>query len=253
MENIPDSVTVGETETTEVQAPEVTAVTPEPTETIEVLEALAEKTDDVVPLKKYMTEKNGKRDAEARATALEAELTQLRSQPRTEQTSVDVKAIATKHDIDEQVLHDILDASYTMTKERVRQELEAELSPKLEEFETIKREKERENFNAKFDTLLAKTLAESPEYKDLVDPTDLKKWIKSGEYSKLNLPQLVELKYGKFVQGKRTIEQAHPSKDAEPPKETSEWTVEDWQKLETDPSYKKKWSDGLEDRLRKYM
>ncbi len=229
----------------------VESVNKTPKETLEHLETLSEKTDDAIPLKKYMAEKNAKREAENKVKELQAELEKARSAPKS-QTLANIKAISEEYDINEDVLNAILNASYTMTKEKVREELEAEFSPKLAEFESIKRENSQKDFETKFNGMLSNTLAEMPEYKDLVDADDLKQWVKSGNYSKLSLPQLIEQKYGKFVQGKKTIEQGHSAKEVEVA-DVSNMTDADYMKLDSDPALKEKWAKSLPDRLRSIL
>lgn len=222
-----------------------------PKETLEHLETLAEKTDDAIPLKKYMAEKNAKREAESKVAELQAELEKARNAPKSE-TPASVRAISEQYDISEDVLNAILNASYTMTKDKVREELEAEFSPKLAEFETIKQEKTKHEFETKFNDALTDTLNDMPEYKDLVDTDDLKTWVKSGKYSKLNLPQLIEQKYGKFVQGKKTIEQGYSAKEVDVV-DVSNMTDNDYMKLDSDPALKEKWAKNLPDRLRSIL
>ena len=220
-------------------------------ETIEQLETLVEKADDAIPLKKYMAEKNARREAEKKAKELESEITKLRTQPQSE-TPASIKAIAEQYDINEDVLKAIVDVSRTMTKQEVREELEAELNPKLAEFEKIKQDKTRVEFENKFNTMLDETFKEMPEYKDLVDIDDLKTWVKSGKYSKLSLPQLIEQKYSKFVVGKKTLEQGHSSREV-PEVDVKNMSNEDYLKLDSDPTLREKWAGSLEDRLRKFM
>lgn len=238
--------------TTEVVQPEETK--PQ-METLESLETLSEKTDDSVPLKKYMAEKHAKRDAEAKAKELEAEITKLRENPykSNQDIKVDVKSLSEKHGIDEEVLSDILNASYNITKEKVKAELQQELNPKLAELETIKKEKEKQDFENKFNNLVNQSLQEMPEYVDLVDKDDLKQWIKSGQYSKLTLPELIEQKYGKFVVGKKTLESSHASKQVEKPDTSKPLSDDQYIKLDTDPQLRKEWSESLIERAKRMM
>lgn len=226
-----------------------------PEETLEVLETLSEKSDDVVPLKKYMAEKNAKREAEHKAKDLEVEIAKLRENPykSNQDIKVDVQSLSEKHGIDAEVLQDILNASYNMTKEKVKAELEQEFTPKLAEFEQIKREKEKQDFESKFNNLVSQSLNEMPEYSDLVDKDDLKTWVKSGQYSKLTLPQLIEQKYGKFLVGKKTIESSHASKQVEMPDTSKPLSDEQLLKLDTDPELRKKWAEGLTERMKRMM
>ena len=228
---------------------------PKQEETIETLETLSEKTDDVVPLKKYMAEKNAKREAEQKAKTLEAELAKLRENPSksSQELNLDVKTLSEKHGIDEEVLSDILSMSHKMTKEQVRQELEQEINPKLAEFEQIKKEKVQQEFEQKFNSLIDKSLTEMPEYANLVDKEDLKQWVKSGQYSKLTLPQLIEQKYSKFVVGKKTIESSHASKQVEMPDTSKPLSDEEYLKLDTNPELREKWAGSLLERAKRMM
>lgn len=237
------------TEETPKEAPKA------PEETLETLETLSEKSEDNVPLKKYMAEKHAKREAEQRAQQLEAEIAKLRENPykSNQDVKLDVKSLSEKHQIDEEVLSDILNASYNMTKEKVLQEIEKEINPKLLELEGIKREREVKSFDEKLSNDVSRVLKEMPEYSDLVDKEDLKIWIKSGQYSKLTLPQLIEQKYSRFVTGKKTIETSHASKQIEIPDTSKPLSDEQYLKLDTDPELRKEWSKGLLDRVRRAM
>jgi len=243
--------------TPEVEQPEETKPQEEQPqkETLESLETLSEKTDDSVPLKKYMAEKNAKRDVEAKVKQLEAEITKLRENPykSNQDIKVDVKSLSEKHGIDEEVLSDILNASYSMTKDKVKAELESELSPKLAEFEQIKREKEKQDFEAKFNNLVEASLNEMPEYANLIDKDDLKQWVKSGQYSKLTLPQLIEQKYGKFVVGKKTLENSYASKQVEKTDTSKPLSDDQYLKLDTDPQLRKEWSESLLERAKRML
>lgn len=247
-------------EKTEEKQPEaVEKVEEQPKEqapTLEELETLSEKTDEHVPLKKYMAEKNAKREAEDKAKVLESELQKLRENPykSNEDIKVDVKSLSEKHQIDEEVLADILKASYTLTKDKVKAELEQELAPTLKEIEHTKREKERQEFDSKFNSLLDQSLKEMPEYSELVDKDDLKDWVKSGQYSKLTLPELIEKKYGKFVTGKKTLETSHASKSIDTNIDKSKpLTDEQYLQLDSNPELKKEWAESLQERVRKYL
>lgn len=232
---------------------EVEETKAEPVETLETLENLSEKTEDNIPLKKFMAEKNARRDAEAKAKELEAEISNLRNSPKSDnQIKLDVSYLSDKHGIDEEVLRDILEASYSMSKDKIKQELEQEFNPKLAEFEGMKKEKEKQVFETKFQNTLNSTLEEMPEFKDLVDTEDLKTWIRSGQYSKLSLPQLIEQKYGKFVVGKKAIENNITSgRETALPSKTDVLTDEQFLQLDTNPELKKRWAEGLEERLRR--
>lgn len=222
-------------------------------ETLESLEEESLKTADKVPLKSMLNERGKRREAEDRVAELERELTRIReSGQNSSETVFDVRSLSDKHGIDEDVLSDILQASYTLTKSKVKEEIEKEIAPKLAEAESIKREREAQTFNDKFQNLLNETLSQMPDYKDLVDSDDVKDWVRSGKYSKLTMSELLEKKYSKFIPGKKSIESGISVKEVETPK-LDKMTVEDYARLEKDPEFKKKWSEDLENRLRNYM
>lgn len=222
-------------------------------ETLESLEEASTTTSDAVSLKRFMNEKNARRDAETKAKELETEIARLRESGKSEkEVQVDVKSLSDKHGIDEEVLSDILNASYNLTKNKVREELEAELSPKLAEIEQIKREKEVQTFENKFESILSDAIKSMPEYKDLIDKDDVKDWVKSGKYTKLTMSELLEQKYSKFVTGKKSIESGQSVRESVVP-DVSNMTNEDYINLDKNPELKKKWAEGLEDRLRNFM
>lgn len=223
-------------------------------ESIESLESAGEKADDRVPLRKYMEEKKARQEIEERAQSLAQELERVRvSGNQGNDTNFDLSYLSQKHNIDEDVLRDIVNATYSITKDSVRAELEQDIAPALSELNSIKREKEQQKFESQFNKLLNESLEEMPEYSSLVDKDDLKEWIKSGKYSKLTMPQLIEQKYGKFVGAKKTIDGGYTASRETTIPDPSNMTDKDWVEIENNQELKKKWQGSLEDRLRKFM
>ncbi len=223
-------------------------------EPLETLETLSEKAEDRVPLKKYMEEKRARKELEEQAQTLAQELERIRnSGANTREVNYDLSRLSEKHNVDEDVLRDIVEASYAINKDRLKAELENDINPKLAEFESMKQEKQKQNFENTFNGLLKESLSEMPEYSDIIDKDDLKTWITSGKYSKLTLPQLIEQKYGKFVGSKKSIDGGYtPGREAVVPNPEN-MTDKDWTNIENDPALKDKWKGSLEDRLRKFM
>lgn len=252
--NTPMEMTVGDTkEVDNLDTQPIEDIVETPQETLESLEESAVSTSDAVPLKRFMSEKNARRDAETKAKELEQEIANLRESGKSgNEVKLDVKSLSDKHGIDEEVLSDILNASYNLTKNKVREELEAELSPKLAEMEQIKKDREIQSFENKFEQILSDALKSMPEYGDLIDKNDVKDWVKSGKYSKLTMQELLEQKYSKFVTGKKSIESGQSVREVSTP-DVSNMTSEDYLRLDKDPELKKKWAAGLEDRLRNHM
>jgi len=223
-------------------------------EPIETLESLSEKAEDRVPLKKYMEEKRARKETEEKFQVIAQELERIRnSGASNREVNYDLSQLSEKHNVDEDVLRDIVEASYVINKDRLKAELENDINPKLAEFESMKQEKQKQNFENTFNKLLTESLTEMPEYSDVIDKEDLKTWIASGKYSKLTLPQLIEQKYGKFIGSKKSIDGGYtPGREAVVPSPEN-MTDKDWVNIENDPALKDKWKGSLEDRLRKYM
>lgn len=223
-------------------------------EPIESLSEIVEKADDRVPLKKYMEEKRARQELEEQAQTLAQELERVRNSGiQGYDTNFDVDYLSQKHNIDADVLRDIINATSAITSEAVRAKVNEEIAPALSELTGIKREKEQKKFDDQFNKILSESIEDMPEYKDLIDKDDLKEWIRSGKYSKLTMPQLIEQKYGKFVGAKKTIDGGYtPGRESSIPDPTN-MTDEDWVNIDKNPDLKKKWQGSLEDRLRKFM
>lgn len=225
---------------------------------IEELEEIVEKTDDHVPLKKFMEEKKARKEAEeraARAEQLAQEIEAERAHSRTRGTSNGtISDLAEKYDVSEEFIQDMLNVSYAVNREAIRKEIDEEYSPRLAEIDKIKSKEQQQQFDKQFNDLLNESLSDMPEFKDIIDKDDLKTWIKSGKYSKLTLPQLIEEKYGKFVApGKKSLDSGYVQSREQNVPEPSNMTDQDWVNIENNPELKKKWQGSLEDRLRKYM
>lgn len=221
---------------------------------IETLEDVAQKVDDRVPLKKYMEEKKSRQELETRADELAQELKRIKESGQSKsETNFDIDYLSEKHNIDQEVLKDIINATHSITKDSIRAELEEELGPRFQELDSIKKEKEKQNFESQFNKILKESIAEMPEYTGLVDEDDLKTWIRSGQYSKMTMPELIEKKYGRFVSAKKSIDSGYTASREQPIPEPDKMTDDDWMNIDKNPELKKKWANSLEDRLKKYM
>lgn len=227
-------------------------VKPEPKDEVTLGELASEPKEnkaDSIPLKKYMDEKNARRQAEARVKELQDAIDEASGDNTLDKAGI--KELSDKHGISESVVKDLVKMSAQATRAQVKAEIEEELSPQMEEIEKSKAEKAQAEFDAKLGGAIDAVLKDSPEFADVVDREDIKSWIQSGKYSKLTLTQLVEQKYGKFVTGKKKpIEDDYtPDRTGDLP-DTSKMTDEDYLRLDKDPALREKWAKDLPNRLR---
>ena len=243
----------------EVAVPEVKEETPAPAEAKpeqkdevtlgELASEPKENKADSIPLKKYMEEKNARKQAEAKAKELQDAIDASSGDDTLDKAGI--KELSEKHGISEDVVKDLIKMSAKATRAQVKAEIEEELSPQMEEIEKSRADKAQAEFDTKLTGAIDAVLKDSPEFADAVDREDVKSWIQSGKYSKLTLSQLMEQKYGKFVKGnKKPIEDDYkPDRTGDLP-DTSKMTDEDYLRLDKDPALREKWAKDLPNRLR---
>jgi hypothetical protein len=244
-----------EIKTEEAEAPVVEKTEEAPKEDEVSIEDLAgplpETKSDAIPLKKYMSEKNARKEAEAQVKDLQKAILDNANDKALDSDAI--RELSQKHDISEEALRDLIKVSSNATRAQVKKEIEDELSPQIQELETAKAERAQRDWNKKFNTAVSNTLTDMPEFTELVDKDDIKDWVQSGKYSKLTLPQLIEQKYGKYVKGKKSMDGDYaPAREHEIP-DVHNMTDGDYANLDKDPALKAKWKEGLEDRLRHIM
>ncbi len=220
----------------------------------EALEAEPKKDDDRVPLNKYMEEKRARRDAEAQAETLQAEISKLKvagmsgNMPITE-VNEQLRKLAEEHNVDETFLTKLVSTVRTATKSEIKEELEKDYNPKLAKLE---QERKLEQAEKKFDAIFSKSLKDMPEYDGVVNKEVIKALAFNPANGKKTLPQIIEEAYGSAIQGRKSIESSHPSREAETPNIVNP-TKEDWEKIEADPKAKEDWSKSTEQTLRQFM
>lgn len=220
-------------------------VTP-PAENLESLQEDSKEMKPTVGLDKFLDEKTKRKDAEAKAEALAREVETLKTSNKSAvEISSDLKALALEHNVDEGFLVKLVSTVQGQTKKQI----EAEMLPKLQEFET---ETRKDKFEKKFEDLFSKTLTENPEYKEIVNKDVIKTLALNPMNAKKTLPQLLEEAYGNAVQGKKTLETGQAGREPEKI-DFSKMTTEDYEKINSNPELKKAHSDHLFQNARKYL
>lgn len=181
------------TDVTAEVAPEVTEAPKEETvgEALEIPEAVTPK-EDTVSLKKYMSEKNARKE-------LEAQLQALQDAPHrtSKQVSTDLKALADEHNVDV----DFLEKLTETIEARNEAKTEAKLQPL--------REKERqEKIEIAFSSAYDRTMALMPEYAHVVNRNVIKTLSLDPANKNKTFTQIIEEAYGSAIGGKKTVERA---------------------------------------------
>lgn len=136
-----------------------------------------------------------------RRKELEREIAELKANPPKSAVEINasIKQLAEEHNVDPEFL-DKFAAS-------VRSQLEDSFDERLRPLTEKKQAKERED---KFTNLYNKTLAEMPEFGEVVNGEVIKQLAFNPANANKTLPQLLEETYGKFVVGKKSIETTTP-------------------------------------------
>jgi hypothetical protein len=209
---------------------------------------------DKVPLNKFMEEKRLRRDAEAQAETLKAEIEELKSKSIGGSMPIlaindELKKLATEHNVDEAFLAKLVSTVKNVSTNEIKKELEKDYSPKLTK---IEQERTMERAEKKFDTLFEKTLSEMPEYNGIVSKDIIKALAFNQANAKKTLPQIIEDVYANAIKGRKSIETSKPSREPEEPNYDNP-TQEDWAKIQADPKNKEKWSKSAEEQLKRYL
>lgn len=208
------------------------------------------KTDEHVPLAKYMEEKKGRKDAEAREAKLAEDMATLKNSMvhmTVEGVNAEVAKLAKEHDASPELIAQIISMARNVSKDEIKAELQKDFDSKLA---PIEQERRREGMEKKFNDLYTKTLKEMPEYADIVNVEAIKALAFNPANAKKTLPQIIEEVYGNSVKGRKTLETTRSNRESEAP-DFQNPTAEDFKKMENDPVAKEKWSKSAEDQIRR--
>lgn len=202
---------------------------------------LSEEKDDRVPLKTFLETKKEKK-------ALEREISELKEQVKKGATkseiNSDLKSIAEKYDVDAGFLEELSTVIYSKAKQEADEVLQAKLKP-------IEAKDRADRIEKIFSVHFEKAMEELSEYKDVVNREVIKELSLLPQNAKKTFSQIIEDTYGKTVSGKKTMETSTPrgGKDASyDPSRMNDPVY--FKEVMANPELKKKYNDGLVDRLR---
>lgn len=155
-----------------------------------------------VGLDKFLEIKKENKEMARRLKELESKIS---SGSDADEISSDIKELADEFDVDPKFLSK-LEKTIKSTSEK---EIENRLKPLTEK-------ENQERLNKIFNTHFEKTIAEMPEYAEIVNPEVIKQLSLNPSNGKKTFAQLIEETYGNALGGKRTIETYKPTGRNEP-------------------------------------
>lgn len=163
------------------------------------------------------------------------------------EVSSDLKSIADKYNLDEGFLGELA----TVLESKNKAKLEEELSSKLKPIQ----EKERsEKIDKAFTEHFSKAMESMPEYEGVVNKDVIKSLSLDPTNANKTFAQIIEESYGHLVQGKRTIDhnspQAGRSDNTEVDFDRAKKDTKYYSEVMANPVLKKKYNEGLTDRLK---
>lgn len=129
---------------------------------------------------------------------------------------------------------------------------EPEVKKLAERLESIEKKDRSAKMEAIFQTNLAKTLENAPEFKDVVNVEVIKQMAFNPANANKTYKQLLEEAYGNALTGRRTIETTLPrggAKDTKVDMRRAQTDGEYRRSVLTDPDLRKQYNEGLTDRV----
>lgn len=161
------------------------------------------------------------------------------------QVADEIKELAKEYNIDENFLGKLTG----VLQQESKAEFDAELASRMKPIE----EKERlEKLDVAFNGAYAKALEDYPEFKEVAKKEVIKALSLDPNNASKTFYQLMEETYGHLITGKRTIEPSgghNRDTDEEIDFEKAQNNKEYFQKVMSDPVLKKKYNEGLPNRL----
>lgn len=200
----------------------------------------------VVPEAAFLEEKKGRKEAERRSKELEKQLEEaLTSGGDTSEIAADIEAIGKKHNVDSGFLRDLT----TTLEARLKKDTSETVSKILKPIEEGNRQ---ERINKAFSEHFDQAMENMPEFKAIVNKEVIKSLSLDPKNANKTFSQIIEETYGAAVPGRRTIEQTRPGGGKEPGEIDFRRAKSDpayFKEIMADPSSKKKYNDGMIDRI----
>lgn len=199
-----------------------------------------------VGLDKYLDEKKKRKELE-RALA-ELQQAKERGASNSEITST-VESIAEKFDVDKGFIGEYSNAMKGEMMKTVEEMVNERLAP-------LTAKQREEEIDKRFNSAFSDTIAQMPEYKDIVNPTVIKALTLNPANQNKTFAQIIEEAYGNAIQGKRTIEPTRTGGGKEPQEIDYDRAKSDtayFNEIMADPTLKAKYNSDITKRLGKYF
>lgn len=153
---------------------------------------------ETVGLPKFMEEKTKRRAAEQEV----ARLTELLNKGGTSKEDIadDIQALTKEYeDVDPEFLNKLVTTIERRAEKKFQGKLDEAVKP-------LKESAEQERISEVFQVHFSKAMESMPEYKDIVDPDVIKTLSLDPDNEDKTFSEIIEETYGKFVTGKKTME-----------------------------------------------
>lgn len=200
-----------------------------------------------VPEAKFLEQKKALKAAQDELKSLKAAKEDGASKKEIN-TSLDKIVAKYKDTVDPEFLQEFAQT----VRDTVKKDLEEEVTQKIKPLEEKERAKE---IDRRFDKAFSKAMEALPEFSKVVNQEAIKALSLSPSNSHKTLTQLIEETYGNSVEGKRSMDAASSragKSDAQEVDERRAQSDKDYFEKEVmaNPAMKKKYNDGLIDRLK---
>ena len=184
-------------------APEVIEQKDEPVVEVPVVETIGDIVTpkdavpkvESVPMARLNKEITRRKELEAKVASLEAKASSMSDR----QIDKSIQELAAEHNVDPE----FLDKFAASVRSQLEQSFDEKLRPITDKEKAVARD-------AKFTEVYNKTLGEMPEFKDVADMSVIRQLALNPANATKTFPELMEETYGRFVQGKRSIESTVP-------------------------------------------
>lgn len=180
-------------------------------------------TKPTVGLDKYMSEKTKRQGLEKEVARLNELITNGGSSQ--EQIADDLEALTKEYeDVDPKFLNRLIGIVETRAEKKFQGKLDEAVKP-------LKEDAQEKRINEAFQTHFDIAIENMPEYKDVVDPNVIKTLSLDPENEDKTFAEIIEETYGKFVTGKKTMEEKTQPGGGKDPESV------DFAKAKKDPEY----------------
>ena len=201
-----------------------------------------------IPEAAFLEEKKGRKEAEKRIKELQKKLDEGGGRSDIGDALEDIEAIGKEFNVNGDFLRKL--TSSIETRLGKRSSSDDDTTKRLNKLED---ENRTERMNNAFEQHFATAMERMPEFKTIVNKAAIKALTLDPANKNKTFTQIIEETYGAAVPGKRTIETTRPGGGKEPGEVDYDRAAKDttyFKEIMKDPVQKKKYNDGLINRIR---